>query len=218
MKSREECGKCGCKHTYCIQVVPPNEDSHTAGTSSNRTAVELINILAEIKAQKSDQINALRSKQPDMHGAWERVIATIDSGANAPVMPPTIGSAYSVTESEGSKAGNAYQAANGGIIPNLGEKLMPVVTKEGAVKGYMSQCADVTTVLQSVNHLNRTGHGVWLDGNNSFMMHKETGELSSIDHDGKDFTMEMWVIPPSELAAYLADNPANEDFAGPQGH
>ena len=67
----------------------------------------------------------------------------------------------------------------------------------------MSQCADVTTTLQSVNHLNRTGHGVWLDGNESFMINKVTGEANRIDHDGKDFTMEMLIIPPDELQSVL---------------
>jgi len=187
-------------------------NDNEAETMKKKT-LELIQVLSEVKAQQSLQVNALKSKEPEMHGAWERVVATVDSGANAPVMPPTIGKAYQVVDSEGSKAGNSYQAANGGILPNLGQKLMPVVTREGAIKGYMSQCADVTTVLQSVNHLNRTGHGVWLDGNNSFMVHKETGELSAIDHDGKDFTMEMWVIPPNELVNYMDEG----DFGGLQG-
>jgi hypothetical protein len=138
-----------------------------------------------------------------MHGNWERVVATIDSGANAPVMPPSTGQAYPVEDSEWSKAGNAYQAANGGIIPNLGQKLMPVITKEGTIRGYLSQCADVTTALQSVNHLNRAGHGVWLDGPDSYMVNKTTGEINPIDHDGKNFTMEMWVIPPEALGTYL---------------
>ena len=118
-------------------------------------------------------------------------------------MPPAVGREYQVEDSSGSKNGDAYMAANGGLLPNLGQKLIPVMTKEGTVRGYMSQCADVTTTLQSVNHLNRTGHGVWLDGNESFMINKVTGEANRIDHDGKDFTMEMWIIPPDELQSVL---------------
>ena len=94
-------------------------------------------------------------------------------------------------------------AANGGILPNLGQKHFPVVTKEGAVRSYLSQCADVTTGLQSVIHMNRQGHGVGLDGDNSFAVNKETGEMTQIDHDGKDFTIDMWVIPPDQLQSLL---------------
>ena len=100
-------------------------------------------------------------------------------------------------------------SASGGIIPNLGQKMLPVVTKEGTTRGYCSQVADVTTMLQSVIHLNRSGHGVWLDGDQSFMVNKLTGEVNQIDHNGKDFTMEMWVIPPDELPAYV-QGAANE--------
>ena len=72
-----------------------------------------------------------------------------------------------------------------------------------AGRGYLSQCADVTTAFRSVNHLNRTGHGVWLDGAESFMMNKLTGEITQIDRNGKDFTMEMRVIPPDELEVFV---------------
>ena len=72
----------------------------------------------------------------------------------------------------------------------------------------LSQCADVTTGLQSVIHLNRCGHGVWFDGDDSYAVNKQTGEMTQIDHDGKDFTMEMWVIPPEELHSLMV----NEGF------
>ena len=97
-------------------------------------------------------------------------------------------------------------AANGGILPNLGQKMVPVVMKEGSIKGYVSQCADVTTALQSVKHLNRMGNGVWLDGEESFMVNKETGEYNQIDFNGKDFTMEMWVIPLEELQSLVTNS------------
>jgi len=35
------------------------------------------------------------------------------------------------------------------------------------------------------------------------MVNKTTGEINQIDHDGKNFTMEMWVIPPEALDTYL---------------
>jgi len=194
---------------------PLQEGSETAATGSHsqdvksqhRPGVEFLQILGEIKAQQQE-LNVVKKAEPQFDGKWERIKVTVDSGANAPVMPPHFGQLYPVQESPGSRNGDSYMAANGGIIPNLGQKMLPVVTKEGAVRGYLSQCADVTTGLQSVMHLNRCGHGVWFDGDDSFAVNKETGEMTQIDHDGKDFTMDMWVIPPEELHTLMV----NEGF------
>jgi len=136
--------------------------------SQHQGRIEVLQILGELKAQQQAQLNVVKKAEPEMHGNWEKIRVTVDSGANALVMPPCFGHAYPVQESSGSKNGDSYMAANGGILPNLGQKHFPVVTKEGAVRSYLSQCADVTTGLQSVIHMNRTGHGVWLDGDNSF--------------------------------------------------
>ena len=73
--------------------------------------------------------------------------------------------------------------------------------------------ADVTTTLQSVNHLDHTGHGVWLDGADSWMVNKETGEVNQIDHDGKNFTMDMWIVPPEELSMVI-DMVNDQGFVG----
>ena len=175
------------------------EDMNNNGKTEekSRRALECVHMLSELRAQQ--QVNAVAMQPPEMHGKWERVVTTVDSGAMAPVMPPSIAQAYPVQESSGSKAGNAYLSASGGVIPNLGEKVVPVITKEGTLRGYASQCADVTTALSSVVHMNKTGHGVWLDGEQSFMVNKHTGEVNAIDFDGKKFTMEMWVVPPDEL-------------------
>ena len=177
---------------------------------------QFIHILGELKAQREqsqESINMMSKAEPEMHGSWEKIRAVIDSGANAPVMPPAFGKAYPVQESPGSRSGDAYMAANGGIIPNLGQKLLPIVTKEGHIKSYMSQCADVTTTLQSVLHLNRTGHGVWLDGHESCVIDKSTGEVSQVDFDGKNFTMDMWVIPPEDLNVLMSPDHHAADAA-----
>jgi len=175
-----------------------------------KPSVKFLNMLGEIKAQSAD-INSVG----EFVGRWERIRVNVDSGANVPVMAPTTGKLYSVEASEGSKNGTVYQAANGGTLPNLGQKFLPVVTKEGTLRGYSSQCADVTSTLQSVNHLNATGHGVWLDGKESWMVNKTTGEVNQIDHDGKNFTMDVWVVPPEELAS-VVDMVNTQGFIGHQ--
>ena len=123
----------------------------------------------------------------------------MDSGAFVPVIPPTVGKEYKTQESAASKAGVTYKAANGGEIANVGEKFMPVVTSEGTMRGYCSQVAGVTQALQSVRHLNSSGHVVVFDGQSSFMVNKVSGEVNAITDDGSNFTMTMWIVPPDEV-------------------
>ena len=76
---------------------------------------------------------------------------------------------------------------------------MPVWTEEETVRGITAQIADVTDPLQSVRHLNVSGHGVWLFGDESFMVNMITGESNKIHDNGKAFVTKVWIIPPDEL-------------------
>ena len=81
----------------------------------------------------------------------------LDSGATATVIPPSVGKAYAIQPGDASRAGVSYEVANGEEIPNLGEKLLPVVTAEGSWKGLRAQVADVSKLLQSVMTLVQAG-------------------------------------------------------------
>ena len=157
----------------------------------------LLQMLDQVRNQVQT-LNALGG-ETNFEGKWERIRAIMDSGATVPVMSPNTGRHYKSAESVGSKAGVMYACANGDTIPNLGEKTLPVVTREGTVHGYISQLADVTTSLQSVRHLHKSGHVVIFDGPNSFMYNKHTGEANMIEDDGFNYIQELWVIPPEEL-------------------
>ena len=47
------------------------------------------------------------------------------------------------------------------------------------------------------------------------MVNKTTGEVNEIDHDGKNFTMDVWVVPPEELAS-VVDMVNTQGFIGHQ--
>ena len=61
-------------------------------------------------------------------GEWEWVEAILDSGATVTVIPPHVGAGYDVQEGEASRAGAKYEDASGEEIPNVGEKLMAVMS------------------------------------------------------------------------------------------
>ena len=134
-------------------------------------------------------------------GKWERLECVVDSGATVSVMPAECAKEYAAQPSAASRAGVTYQVANGDELANLGEKLVPIVTDEGTMKGLYSQIAAVTSPLQSVRQLNRTQHVVVFDGEDSFTLNKVTGEVNYIRDDGTNFLMGVWVIPKDEVDA-----------------
>ena len=135
---------------------------------------------------------------------WEYVEFILDSGATTTVIPTSVGRSYEVQPSEASKAGVMYEIANGDEIPNLGEKLMPVVTTEGAWKGLLAQVADISKALQSVRSLVKAGHAVVFGdddengGTCSYIVNKVTGECTSVKDDGVNYLLGLYIAPKHE--------------------
>ena len=134
---------------------------------------------------------------------WEYIEFILDSGASTIVIPPHVGKAYDVRPSKASAAGVMYEIADGTEIPNLGEKLMPVVTAEGSWKGLRAQVADVSKPLQSVRSLIKSGHMVVFgdgDGDEaeSYIWNKATGERTAVIDDGVNYLLGLHVAPKSE--------------------
>ena len=126
----------------------------------------------------------------------------LDSGATATVIPPNVGKAYAIQPGDASRAGVTYEVANGEEIPNLGEKLMPVVTAEGTWRGLRAQVADVSKALQSVRTLVQAGHMVVFgggdDGDSSYIVNKITGEVTSVKDDGVNYLLGLYIAPVHE--------------------
>ena len=142
-----------------------------------------------------------QSLMPVSCSDWEYVEFILDSGATTTVIPMSVGKAYEVQPSEASKAVVMYEIANGDEIPNLGEKLMPVVTAEGAWKGLLAQVADISKALQSVRSLVKAGHVVVFgddDGNGdggNYIVNKFTGEYTSVKDDGLNYILGLHIAP-----------------------
>ena len=130
---------------------------------------------------------------------WEFVEFILDSGATAPVIPPNVGKAYAIQPGDASRAAVTYEFANGEEIPNLGEKLMPVVTAEGTWRGLRAQVADVTKALQSVRTLVQAGHMVVFgdgeDGSGNYIVNKTTGETTAVKDDGVNYLLGLFIAP-----------------------
>ena len=150
----------------------------------------------------------------------------IDSGASVAVFNPRVAAAYPLQESEASKNGDEYEIANGDCIPCLGEKKIAVLTTEGTLRGYGSQCAEVSESkpLQSVRALNASGHAVCFglgpEGNEHVIINKLTGEVNYMEDDGINYIQRLLVVPPDQIEAvqsaiYQLNMMNEQSFAGP---
>ena len=155
---------------------------------------------------------------------WEELYAIVDSGATVPVLHPRIGKAYSVEESAASAAGVEYEIANGDNLPCLGQKRMAVMTEEGTLRGYSTQCADVSKALQSVRSLVKAKHAVCFglgeEDDQHVIINKLTGEVSHMVDDGINYLQRLMVVPPDQINALQwrmqqYEEPPDQSFGRP---
>ena len=133
---------------------------------------------------------------------------TMDSGAGNNVMPRRMVIKKSeIRESEGSRRGVNYVAANDGRIPNEGEYDSNFSTVEGQEQCLTFQIAEVNKALCAVSNLVDNGFRVVFDKNmktnqdTSHMLHKETGVTTRYRR-----TRNVWV-----LDAFVDGDSSNKD-------
>ena len=147
---------------------------------------------------------------------WEKMRAVMDSGATVPVLHPTTGMEYEVEESEGSRNGVEYECANKDMLANLGQKRMAVMTTEGTLRGYSSECAEVSKPLQSVRACVHTKHAVCFglgpEGNDHLIINRQSGEVNRLVDDGINYLQELYIIPPNQVAAVQAEMAARNTY------
>ena len=165
-----------------------------------------INMLNKV-LQTGNLMPVVQKKQVDTAaGKFEVMSCIVDSGATVPVMNPAIGEAYELLESEASRDGVLYELANNDTLPNLGEKRMAVLTAEGTLRGYGSQCADVgeNKPLQAVRSLVRSKHAVCFglgdEGDEHLIINKETGEINRMRDDGMNYLQDLLITPREDRA------------------
>ena len=192
-----------------------------------QSIIAALNCFNPCKAQ--DAINATTTATNALPSSgWEVVKAIVDSGATVPVMHPKTGKGYEVKESLASRAGVEYAMANDDTVPNLGEKQMAVLTAEGTVRGYSSQCADVAKTLQSVREMVKSRHAVCFGlgekDDQHLIINKLTGEVNRMEDDGVNYLQNLLVIPPDQIEAVQRrlhqlreqdDQNGPQDFPGP---
>ena len=161
--------------------------------SCSRTMVGTVNVdsLTDERAER----NSADGKQKQAKLKLKKGI-TMDSGAGNNVMPRRMVIKKSeIRESEGSRRGVHYVAANDGRIPNEGEYDLKFSTVEGQEQCLTFQIAEVNKALCAVSNLVDNGYRVVFDKNvktnqdTSHMLHKETGVTTRYRR-----TRNVWVL------------------------
>ena len=121
---------------------------------------------------KQDSINSV----DQFRGNWEKVIVAVDSGAIVSVLPKGAAKGVPVKETQASKHGLQYRAANGTPIANEGEKPLQGYTNEGSAVSMAMQVAKVTKPLGSVRATLEANNMVVFDKGNSYMLDEHVGK------------------------------------------
>ena len=136
---------------------------------------------------------------------WEELLAIVDSGATVPVLHPSTGKEYKLEESPASRAGVEYELADASTLANLGQKRMAVLTEEATLRGYSSQCADVSKALNSVRTMVGSKHAVCFglgpEGEDHLIINRVTGEINRMIDDGINYLQKLFIIPPDQINA-----------------
>ena len=128
---------------------------------------------------------------------WRRMSMAVDSGACDNVADPDQVPCR-VLETEASRSGANFASASGEPIPNMGEMVVPMLTREGSMRSMRIQAAPVTKPLASVMKIVQAGHTVVFDQSGSYLMNRKTGEINMLREEDGNYMLDVWVRPTNE--------------------
>ena len=193
-----------CRHASCIEKIAPADVQGTL--SALKTFQPTLSALKTSQPKLGAFLEKRTQSLRPLAAGWEKLQAILDSGASVTVVPPHVGRDYEVIRGEAAMAGVRYEIADGNEIPNLGEKLMPVVTREGTWRGLKAEVADIARALQSVRSLVKTGHKVVFGdgehGTEHYIQNVMTGEVNAVEDDGQNYLMTYFIAPKGAPASF----------------
>lgn len=138
------------------------------------------------------------------NGGWTCMSIAVDSGACDNVIGPQSVPQYRshIKETADSLKGEGFVSATGEAIPNYGELVLPIITRERHLKSITFQAAGVAKPLLSAEKLNEAGQVVIFDGDNSCIVNRYTGEVMALRREEGNFMLDVW-IPPASLSEEL---------------
>ena len=134
---------------------------------------------------------------------WTKISMAVDSGACESVIDAAEQiPGYEIKETKASRSGLVYASATGEEIPNLGEVLLPMLTKENTKRSMKMQAAEVSRPLASVKRICEAGHVVVFDEEGSYIFNKSTGEINQLREESGNYMFDVWVPPKNAVASF----------------
>ena len=141
-----------------------------------------------------DNITLPKGMEVSACGKWIRVKSgiTLDSGCSVFVMPADWLTFLKLEQSEGSKAGQVFRVANNGTLPNLGQRTVKFVTKDGRKRKMVFQVAKVNKILASIAGICDNGNTVTFTDKGGYIKNIETGRRTTFERKGNVYVLDMW--------------------------
>ena len=147
-----------------------------------------------ISHDKDNSIGGVEQYQ----GEWEVIKVSLDSGAVDTVTPPNTAKYFPIQETNSSKAGIHYRAANGTKIHNHGARHVRGISKDFKEMNLVMNVADVQKTLASAFQIVNAGNKVILDSEYSYIVNKATGEKTDVTVENGEFIFDLWVPSPKD--------------------
>ena len=124
---------------------------------------------------------------------WRKLTLAVDSGAVDHVIKKDEVPFIPIVETEASKAGMCYTAANGSDIRNYGQKRMSGVNESWEPAGITAQVADVHRNLGSVIRMMEAGNRVVFDSDWSYIENKKTKKKTTMRQEHGLMSFDVWI-------------------------
>ncbi len=197
--------------------------SHKEKGSAGSAPAIVVNLttrhgIRPIDAPTFDKANTVASMggemaAPEKMNNWRYVELLADSGAVDNVGDPKSFPEYRLRESEGSRSGLHYLAANNGGIRNQGEQLLTCKSSEGIPFKLRMQSAEVSRPILSVIRLTESGKEVTFRKNGGTIRDPKTGMTTEFQRKHGVYVLRMWVRTEKQTGNNLESGSARLGWA-----
>ena len=118
----------------------------------------------------------------------------MDSGAVAPVEPPSMLPNVKVVPSPGSIRGQNYTSASKHKLKNLGQQRIKACTEEGDETEVLFQIADVSKPLVSVSSICERGNRVLFGKSGGVVINLRTGKQIPFYKKNGIYILSLWLM------------------------
>ena len=119
--------------------------------------------------------------------------AVMDSGAADNVLPVDMAVNFPLLETDASRRGQVFATADGGVLPNKGERMVTMTTQDGTRVCGKYQVAGVTKALNSIAKICDRGNEVVFRKDCGFIRANDTGKKTWFKRNQDVYHLETWL-------------------------